>query len=334
MEVTGKKKIRVGRIIGNTLEFFWFLFKLAVVISIVTAVVGFLLSRSMMIRGRNGVRQATEGMKASSTTLASKSAEDEKVAEWLKSVKREKLTMKADDDYVMVARQIVINPDEDRWVVILHGYNGSMEDVYDIAMHYSSQGYNVLLPDMRANGESEGSFIGMGWLDRIDLINWIDVILEANPSAKIAVHGIDIGGEAAIMMTGEALKSSVKVVVAEGTFTSAEDVMKQEYEKRYPDKPVFPFFYMMNPVSKVWGGYSLKEADAVSQVSKAQIPILLIHGAQDTYATKEMTDKLNAAIASQHDVVEITSGMHDDNRYVDMENYYSKSIDFVNSYMK
>jgi len=333
METSGKKKIRVGRIIGNTLEFFWLLIKLSVIVTIVVAVVGFLLSRTMMIRGRNGVRQATDSMKPSTTVLANKTAENEKVAEWLKSVKREKVTLVADDDYVMVARKVVTNPDGDKWVVVLHGYNGSMEDIYDIAMHYSGQGYNILMPDLRANGESEGSFIGMGWLERMDLINWIDVILEENPSAKIAVHGVDIGGEAAIMMSGEAVKSSIKAIVAEGAYTSAEDVMKQEYTLRYPDKPVV-FFYMMNPVCKVWGKYSLTEANAVEQVRKSQIPIMLIHGSDDTYATKEMTDELNGAITATHSVVEIPNGMHEYSRYVDSETYYSKSIDFVNSYMK
>ncbi|MDO5155092.1 MAG: alpha/beta hydrolase [Eubacteriales bacterium] len=334
METSGKKKISIGRIIGDILEFIWTLFKLAVIVSVVTIVVGFLLSRTMMIRGRNGERQATKNMKASSVVLTNKSQEDENVKAWLKKAKRQKVTMTADDGYVLVSRKIVTDKKSDKWVVVLHGYNGSMQDIYDIAMHYSKEGYNILMPDMRACGESEGSFLGMGWLDRLDLINWIDVILEENPSAQIVVHGVDIGGEAAVMMTGESLKSSVKAVVAEGAYSSVWDVMRQEYEIRFEGKPVFPFLHMMNPVTKVWGGYMLTEADAIKQVQKSNVPILLIHGAKDTYSTTDMMSRFDTAIASQHQIVELSTAMHEDGRYAEPETYYKKTFEFVNSYVK
>lgn len=334
MQGSSIKKFSIWRMIEDTLEIIWFVFKLAVVVGIVTIIVGFLLSRGMMVRGRNGVRQSTAQMKSSATALQNKETEDEKVAEWLDKVKREKVTLVADDEYILVARKVVVDAESDKWAVILHGYNGSMQDIYDIAMHYTAEGYNVLMPDLRANGESEGALLGMGWLDRLDTINWIDTILEENPSAKIVVHGVDIGAEAGVMLTGESVKSSIKAVVADGAYTSAWDVLEEEYQIRYEGKPVFPFLNMMNPVLKVWAGYSLKEADAVKQVQKAQIPILFVRGSEDTYATKEMADDLNNAVASSHEMYEIKGATHDDCRYVDTEGYYNKTFQFINLYVK
>ncbi|MDE6433295.1 MAG: alpha/beta hydrolase [Lachnospiraceae bacterium] len=334
MEENGKTKISIGWIIGDIFEGIWTIFKIAVVVGIVTAVVGVLLSRSLMIRGRNGARQSTEKMTAAAGTAANKSKEDDKVAEWLKSVKREKITLTADDKHILVARKIVINESSDQWAVILHGYNGSMADIYDIAMHYAEEGYNILMPDLRASGESEGSFIGMGWLDRLDVINWIDVILEENPSSKVVIHGVDMGADAALMLSGEPIKTSIKAIVAEGAYTSAWEVVKAEYEIRYEGKPVFPFLNMINPVMKVWAGYTLKEADATKQVAKTSVPILLIHGGNDTYATEIMTNELNEAIASPHELLTISSGIHEDCRYAEPDNYYNKTFEFVNSYVK
>lgn len=334
MEENGKKKISIGRIIGDIFEGIWTIFKIAVVVGIVTAVVGVLLSRNLMIRGRNGTRQSTKGMTVAAGTAANKSKEDDKVKEWLKTVKREKITLMADDKHILVARKIVINEGGDKWAVILHGYNGSMADIYDIAMHYTEEGYNLLMPDLRASGESEGSFIGMGWLDRLDVINWIDVILEENPSSKVVIHGVDMGADAALMLSGEPIKTSIKAIVAEGAYTSAWEVVKAEYEIRYEGKPVFPFLNMINPVMKVWAGYTLKEADATKQVAKTSVPILLIHGSNDTYATESMTNELNEAIASQHELLTISSGTHEDCRYAEPDNYYNKTFEFVNSYVK
>ena len=329
-----KDKVTIGRVIGTFLESVWTLFKVVVLVIVVTAVAGFFLSRDLMIRGRSGSRQCTEGMTVAASTLSNKSSEDGKVKEWLGTVTREKLTLEADDKSILVARKIVADEENSKWVVILHGYNGSMEDIYDIAMHYVEKGYNVLMPDLRAHGESEGSFFGMGWLDRMDVINWIDVILKDNPSAEVVIHGIDIGADAALMLTGEPVKSSVKAIVAEGAYTNAWEVVKQEYKTRHEKWPVFPLLHMINPVMKVWAGYSLKEADAVKQVKNSNIPILLIRGENDTYATEEMTNQLDKAIASEHEVFTVPTGTHEDCRYAEPDNYYKKTFDFVGKYIK
>lgn len=329
-----KEKLTIGRVIANFLEFVWTVFKLAVLVTVVTVIAGFLLSRDMMIRGRNGDRQCLQGVAVSSSVYTNKATEKTKVDKWLATVKREKVTLETDDQKILVARKIIAKRESNKWVVILHGYNGNMEDIYDIAMHYADEGYNILMPDLRAHGESEGSIIGMGWLDRLDIINWIDVILEENVSAEVVIHGIDMGAETALMLSGEPVKDSIKAIVAEGAYTSAWDVIRPEYEIRHEKLPVFPFMYMMNPVLKVWGGYTLKEADAVKQVKNSKIPILLIRGQNDTYSTVDMMKELNQAIASEHELYVMPSGGHEDCRYAEPDNYYNRTFEFVGRYVK
>lgn len=329
-----KEGITVVDVIGGFFEFIWTLFKLAVVISIVTAIVGFFLSREMLIRGRNGHLKCLDTMVMSQTTMGNKDAEEDEVSEWRLSAKPQKLTLESDDGYILVAREVIINKDNNNWAVIIHGYNGDMEDIYDIARHYTKEGYNVLMPDLRASGESEGSFIGMGWLDRLDVINWIDVILDDYPSANVVIHGVDMGGDTGLMISGEPIKSNIKAIVADGAYTSAWEVLKPEFKTRHEDWPVFPLMEMINPVAKVWGGYTLREADAVKQVEKTSVPILLIQGGQDTYVTKDMADELNAAVASSHKLVTIPYGMHGDCRYADPDTYYKEVFDFLELHVR
>ena len=324
-----KEGITVGDIIGGILEFIWTILKLAVVISVVTAIVGFFLSREMLIRGRNGNLKSLDDMQPSATVMANKDSSIDEAKEWILSAKPEKLTLESDDGYILVARQIMVNKDSDKWVIIMHGYNGSMEDVYDIALQYGKNGYNILMPDLRASGESEGSFIGMGWLDRLDVINWMDVIIAEDLSADIVLHGVDMGADTALMISGEPVKSNLKAIVAEGAYTSAWDVLQKEFKLRHEKWPVFPMMEMVNPVAKVWGGYSLREASAVKQVEKTSVPILLIQGGQDTYVTEEMASELNQAVASSHDMVVIPGGTHGYCRYADSDTYYNKVFDFV-----
>lgn len=324
-----KEGITVGSVIGTFFEVVWTVFKLAVLVCVITAVAGFFLCREMLIRGRNGNLKSLADMHASSTILSNKDKEDTDVAGWLKRVNREKLTLESDDGKILVARKVMAEGESDKWVVVLHGYNGSMEDIYDIAMHYYNEGFNVLMPDLRASGESEGSFIGMGWLDRLDVINWIDVILEDQPDASIAIHGVDMGADTAIMLSGEPIKSNIKVIVADGAYTSAWDVLKKEFKLRHEKLPVFPVMEMVNPVSRIWGGYTLREASAVKQAEKSKVPTLLIRGGNDTFVTAEMTEKLNSAMSSLHKVDTISSGNHDDSRYADPDTYYKDTFSYV-----
>ncbi|MBO5470285.1 MAG: alpha/beta hydrolase [Lachnospiraceae bacterium] len=332
--VEDKDRITAGRVIGAFLEAVWTIFKLVVIVSVVVGVVGFFLCRGYVVRGRCGDRRSLANMTESSTALENHMQEKELVKAWLGKVEREKLNMESDDGKILVARQIVADENSDKWVVLLHGFNGSMEDVYDVAMHYVGEGYNVLLPDLRACGESEGSLIGMGWLDRMDIINWTDVILKEHPDAEIVIHGVDMGADAALMLTGEPLKSSIKAIVAEGAYTSAWEVVKAEYKTRHESWPTFPILNMVNPVLKIWAGYSLKEADATKQVKNATVPILLIQGEKDTYATEEMTAQLDKTIASTHEVLTIPGGAHGDCRYADPDTYYNKTFEFIGGYVE
>lgn len=327
-------KMTVGEVIGSVFEGIWIGLKLVVLLTIVTAIVGFFMSRDLMIRGRSGEQISKQGMNVAAATLSTRLEERKDGKAWNETVKKEKLTMEADDGKMLVAQKIVVDKSNDNWVVILHGQNGSVEDIYDIGFRYAKEGYNILMPDLRAHGESEGSYYGMGWLDRLDVINWIDIILDEHPSANVVIHGVDLGADTALMLSGEPLKESIKAIVAEGAYTSAWEAVKAEYKARHPEWPVFPIMHMLNPVAKIWGGYTLTEANAVEQVKKTSVPILLIRGGNDTYVTEAMTEELNQAIASEHEVFTVATGTHEDCRFAEPDTYYNKVLEFVGKYVK
>ena len=88
------------------------------------------------------------------------------------------------------------------WVIALHGYRGNHTGVTNLAQHYHDAGYQVLTPDLRACGDSEGDYVGMGWLDRKDVLQWIDWVLAQDSEAEIVLHGVSMGA-ATTMMTAE-----------------------------------------------------------------------------------------------------------------------------------
>ena len=47
---------------------------------------------------------------------------------------------------------------------------------------------------------------GMGWLDRLDIISWINWIIEQDPDAQIVLHGVSMGAATVMMTSGESLR--------------------------------------------------------------------------------------------------------------------------------
>ena len=75
-----------------------------------------------------------------------------------------------------------------------HGYMGSAETMSVFAKMYHDWGYNVLAPDARGHGKSQGDYIGFGWPDRKDYVQWIEKVLTENgQQEQITLYGVSMG---------------------------------------------------------------------------------------------------------------------------------------------
>ena len=59
---------------------------------------------------------------------------------------------------------------------------------------FYDMGYNVLIPDLRGHGMSEGDYIGMGWDERLDIIDLINYIIDVDKDSEIVLFGVSMGG--------------------------------------------------------------------------------------------------------------------------------------------
>lgn len=179
--------------------------------------------------------------------------------------------------------------------VIVHGYTDSAIGILQIGMLYERMGYNILLPDLPAHGESDGEFIGMGWPDRLVVERWIAVAdsMFSRQRPRIVVHGISMGAATTMNVSGDN-PSQVNCYVEDCGYTSAWDEFAHELKEQF-GLPPFPVLYAASLANKVRQGWTFGECSPLKQVAKCRRPMLFIHGDNDTYVPSAMVHPLYEA---------------------------------------
>ena len=221
----------------------------------------------------------------------------------------------------------------DKWAIVVHGYTSEGKLLSSKAKHLYNMGYNVLVPDLRSHGTSEGNYIGMGWHDRLDIIDWINYIVKNNPNSEIALHGTSMGSATVLMVSGEKLPSNVKAIVADCGYTSVYDEFSYQLKQLF-NLPAFPIMNFSDVVTHIRAGYCLNDASAINQVKKSTTPILYIHGDKDDFVPYYMMDELYNATNSEKEKLTIEGGEHANSDLVNPKLYWSTVNSFLEKYIE
>ena len=233
------------------------------------------------------------------------------------------------DGYTLRASEFYQIRPSHRYVLVLHGYTGSKEEMFPYAAYYYRRNYNAIVPDLRAQGESEGDYIGMGWTDHVDCRLWIDHILSLDPDAEIVIHGQSMGAATALIMTGESdLPDNVKAVISDCSYTDAYSMFGEKC-KDWFHLPPFPLVDSACLCLKLRGGYDLKKASALEAVKKSHTPTLFIHGAEDRMIPADMSRELYQAASSEKELLIIPGAGHAQAAPKDSQTYYETISAFL-----
>lgn len=231
------------------------------------------------------------------------------------------------------AQEIAVNTAGHRWALVIHGYRGSHLKAVRFAQHYYDRGYNVLSPDLRACGNSEGSYVGMGWLDKEDIQMWISWILERDEQAQIVVHGESMGAATTMMLSGDETPAAVKLFVEDCGYTSVWDVFSRELKLRF-GLPEFPLLYTASVFSQLKAGYGFAEASALEAVERCEKPMLFIHGEEDDFIPYEMMSALyEAKPGSNKASISAPGAKHAQAMFALGDAYWEPVFDFCDQYL-
>lgn len=258
--------------------------------------------------------------------------EQKQIQEWQKKTVFQDEYIQSFDDLKLHAYVVPNETPSDKWVLLYHGYNGVSSNMFNSGMHFYEMGFNLLIPDGRGAGQSEGNYIGMGWHDRLDVVSWIDTIIAQDESAQIVLYGVSMGGATVMMTSGEELPAQVKAIVEDCGYSSVWDEFSYQMKEIF-GLPEFPILHFSSLVTKIRAGYTLGEADAVKQVAKSKTPMLFIHGDQDTFVPTKMVDQVYAAANVPKDKIVVKGAGHGEAARVLGSEYWKAIADFTQPYL-
>ncbi len=196
-------------------------------------------------------------------------------------------------------------------VILHHGYTSQARNMALFARYYADHHEAAILAiDMRAHGQSEGKYLGFGWLEKDDTLRWIDHMntLLGQP-LPVILHGISLGASTILNLAGTRCPDQVKVIIADSGFSDLNRQFKRQLKEIF-GLPSIPLI----PLGSLWCwlilGFSFKTASPIKYASQIKTPTLIIHGLKDMFVPYPMSDDLYAVLSCKKQLVQYENAQH------------------------
>lgn len=219
--------------------------------------------------------------------------------------------------------------DKKKVAICFHGYTSQgMTDYTALSDYYLKHGFSMLLPDARAHGQSEGTYVGFGCLDRYDALGWIQwIIQECGEDVQILLHGTSMGGATVLMTGGLEMPTQVKGIVSDCAFTSPKEVFTHVLHAMY-HLPAFPLIPLTDVINRKLAGYGTDECNAAREAAKIQVPLLVIHGSADTFVPTAMCHEIYDNCQTKKKLLVVEGAAHSESYYKNTKDY-EEALDWM-----
>lgn len=218
--------------------------------------------------------------------------------DWLDTVKYEKVFIY--NKKIKLCGIYIKNKNSNKTVIIVHGYAAKKEYRIMDAPFYYKQGFNILLIDNRAHGESDGEYLTMGIKESEDLALWCEWASNKKSNCKILLDGVSMGAATVLNTSALNLPKNVKGIVADCGYTTTLDVVRSLFKQYHI--PVLSVMLIGEILARMHG-FSLKIKNPIDNVKKAKLPALFIHGESDNLVPTHMVDELFKNYAGEKTLV-------------------------------
>jgi uncharacterized protein len=217
-------------------------------------------------------------------------------------------------------------------VIVCSGANGSLDADMHVAPWLHEAGFNVLLFNWRAHGDSEGEVVTLGFNERYDLIAAVR-FTKSRGAERVGVLGFSMGGTVAIATA--AVYEDVNAVVADSPFVYVlSAVAGGLIERGVPEGLSFLLARVFVITACLRTRLNLFDIDLVRWIQRvAPRPLLLIFGEQDVIVPKSEVDVIFARAGEPKEVWRVPEAAHRNIHVRQPEDYRRRILDFFNRHL-
>lgn len=295
------------------------------------ATTSFFLKKTLIRQG--GVNQKIVDKFADSKKMSEYMEKMSPIKEWMAKRELENVYIKSRDDIKLHAYYLAADEKTDKVAIMHHGFSSKAMDNMVQAKFLHDLGFEVLMLDMRAHGESEGDYVGFGILDRFDTLEWIKYVKAwFGNDVKLVLQGVSMGGTTALMALGiKEIQDSVSAVIADCAFTSPAEIFSKVFKDNFHIFPK-PIISLSSIKSKKMAGFSFDDYSTVDALIGNKVPVLFIHGKEDLFVPTWMSEKNYEVCTSPKELLMVENAGHGSSAFENPELYRDTMTAFLKKY--
>jgi fermentation-respiration switch protein FrsA (DUF1100 family) len=194
--------------------------------------------------------------------------------------------------------------------ILVHGYQGDGETCYPIfAKFLLEQNIDVVIIRQRAHVHSEGKRLCFGIKERFDVQKWCEYVSSIIPKGMpMFLSGISMGGATVLLASSLDLPENVKFIVNDCGYSDTYE----EFNAAAKFMHYIPILFtpIGRPFYKITEGIDIKKVRPVDEAAKSKLPILTIHGEEDTFVPFYMCKDIYNAIKSDKELITVPGATH------------------------
>ncbi len=217
-------------------------------------------------------------------------------------------------------------------VLFAHGYRSTyLVDVGISFEFYHQLGMNLLIPDQRSHGKSEGKYITFGVKESRDFVSWVEYHNSHFGEFPILLDGVSMGASTVLYTADKNLPQNVRGMIADCGFTSPKEIVSAVF-RRVTHLPAVPSIWVAEHCARLFGGFSFYECDSRNILKNSKIPVIMAHGTEDDFVPCKMSQEAFSVCGAPKQLLLAEGAGHGLSFLVEKDRYIQMILEFLDKY--
>ncbi len=219
-------------------------------------------------------------------------------------------------------------------VLFAHGYRSTYLVDFGGAMDlYHRLGFNLLIPDQRAHGKSEGRYITFGVKESEDMLCWLEYHNSHFANHPVLLSGMSMGASTMMFLADQALPSNARGIIVDCGFSSPYAILDSVF-RSVTHLPGWLCLWATNIFTNIFAGFDLREKDSRKTLAQNRLPIIMVHGKDDDFVPCLMTEEAYGLCTGEKQQLLVEGAGHGLSFLTEKEKYVATVNAFIEKYFK